>query len=598
MANAIAEEQGAVAAIRYRIAQGDLKDEFEDLGAAAADWQTQLEAAVAKQEELTQRQAEDAASESIIPSRTKALKEYDDALAGLNRRLAEGEISQRDFDQAVKIAEKNFKEATKAIDEMSVFAEEAARNMQSAFADFLFDPFEDGLEGMLSGFADTLRRMAAEIVAAKLAELFNFEDIFKGGGIFGGGSAGGLLAGAGGWRRPVADRHYRTTDRATWRSGSRRRKWRANPPPPPRSRLPATLAAITLTKQGQPPRRPSRRPAPRSQRRSRNVRHNRCRAIVAAGTTAAAAIGAAATAGSAAGGLSEIVITAARLAEGGKVRGPGTAKSDSVPAMLSAGEFVVKAEAVRQPGVERLLTEINNRTTVIKGFATGGPVAAPLMAQAPWSPANRTDEHHRTFDAHTSRSAVEDVHRLIRDERRSTVERLLQRTAAPIIVDLRQHGFAPLGDLRRSPDDFERLLARLGLLRKAEGGKVFGPGTATSDSIPAWLSAGEFVVRAEAVRKPGVQELLEKLNARGGVFKGFATGGYVYAPHSSSQVEQHFATGGLVQAVATPTANDAPTIIHQAITINAPNGQVSRATEMQLTAAAARGARTADRRNN
>ena len=50
IANAIAEEQGAVAAIRYRIAQGDLKDEFEDLGAAAGEWQKRLEDAAAAQE--------------------------------------------------------------------------------------------------------------------------------------------------------------------------------------------------------------------------------------------------------------------------------------------------------------------------------------------------------------------------------------------------------------------------------------------------------------------------------------------------------------------------------------------------------------------
>lgn len=38
----------------------------------------------------------------------------------------------------------------------------------------------------------------------------------------------------------------------------------------------------------------------------------------------------------------------------------------------------------------------------------------------------------------------------------------------------------------------------------ARGGFVSGPGTATSDSIPAWLSSGEFVVRAAAVRQYGV----------------------------------------------------------------------------------------------
>ncbi|SMG00330.1 tape measure protein [Burkholderia singularis] len=62
----------------------------------------------------------------------------------------------------------------------------------------------------------------------------------------------------------------------------------------------------------------------------------------------------------------------------------------------------------------------------------------------------------------------------------------------------------------------------------ATGGPVFGPGTSTSDSIPAQLSNGEFVMRAAAVRRPGVRALLERLNAGGDAgFARFASGGYV-----------------------------------------------------------------------
>lgn len=46
------------------------------------------------------------------------------------------------------------------------------------------------------------------------------------------------------------------------------------------------------------------------------------------------------------------------------------------------------------------------------------------------------------------------------------------------------------------------------------GGKVQGPGTATSDSIPAWLSNGEYVVNAEGVKEIG-KDKLEKANAKG-----------------------------------------------------------------------------------
>lgn len=46
------------------------------------------------------------------------------------------------------------------------------------------------------------------------------------------------------------------------------------------------------------------------------------------------------------------------------------------------------------------------------------------------------------------------------------------------------------------------------------GGKVQGPGSETSDSIPAWLSDGEYVLNADAVKEVG-KEKLEKMNQKG-----------------------------------------------------------------------------------
>jgi hypothetical protein len=47
--------------------------------------------------------------------------------------------------------------------------------------------------------------------------------------------------------------------------------------------------------------------------------------------------------------------------------------------------------------------------------------------------------------------------------------------------------------------------------RMADGGPVFGPGTGTSDSIPAMLSRGEYVVKAAAAKKLG-RRFLDSLN--------------------------------------------------------------------------------------
>lgn len=71
----------------------------------------------------------------------------------------------------------------------------------------------------------------------------------------------------------------------------------------------------------------------------------------------------------------------------------------------------------------------------------------------------------------------------------------------------------------------------------ATGGYISGPGTGTSDSIPAWLSNGEYVIKAASVRKLGLARL-NHMNATGNVPR-FASGGYVGPTRWAPQ-----ATGG------------------------------------------------------
>lgn len=78
--------------------------------------------------------------------------------------------------------------------------------------------------------------------------------------------------------------------------------------------------------------------------------------------------------------------------------------------------------------------------------------------------------------------------------------------------------------------------------KKATGGYITGPGTATSDSIPAWLSDGEFVMRAAAVRKYGVANF-DRLNAMA-----FADGGLV--------ARRGFASGGIVNGVVVDNSSE------------------------------------------
>jgi hypothetical protein len=64
-----------------------------------------------------------------------------------------------------------------------------------------------------------------------------------------------------------------------------------------------------------------------------------------------------------------------------------------------------------------------------------------------------------------------------------------------------------------------------GVAKRAHGGSIWGPGTATSDSIPALLSNGEFVVRTQAAKAIGYGRL-DHMN-RYGKLPAFAGGGQV-----------------------------------------------------------------------
>ena len=61
-------------------------------------------------------------------------------------------------------------------------------------------------------------------------------------------------------------------------------------------------------------------------------------------------------------------------ATGGPIRGPGTSTSDSIPARLSDGEWVIQASAVSHYG-HAFMDAINNKR--LRKLATGGPVSVP-----------------------------------------------------------------------------------------------------------------------------------------------------------------------------------------------------------------------------
>ncbi|MFC1116368.1 tape measure protein [Pasteurella multocida] len=92
-----------------------------------------------------------------------------------------------------------------------------------------------------------------------------------------------------------------------------------------------------------------------------------------------------------------------------------------------------------------------------------------------------------------------------------------------------------------------------GVVTAATGGYITGPGTGTSDSIPARLSNGEYVIRAASVSRYGV-DFLHAINR--GQLRKYSTGGLVSMPKVSAGKEpgltQAMQNNGGMHAVASP----------------------------------------------
>ena len=163
-------------------------------GAAA---KTRSVAASSGQAEARAAAAEAARLDEQLDAEARRFKDLADPVAPLRRELdllnqllAAGKINFDVLAEAAFQVQERVGElvepAERAAAQVSEYWSEAARGIQGAMADFLFDPFTDGLQGMLRGFLDVIRRMLAEAVAAQLAQAL-FGDIAGGkpGGYFG-----------------------------------------------------------------------------------------------------------------------------------------------------------------------------------------------------------------------------------------------------------------------------------------------------------------------------------------------------------------------------------------------------------------------------
>jgi hypothetical protein len=139
---------------------------------------------------------------------------YDKQAASIEELYGKGYITAETRTRALTNATEDLLDGLDALDptvekaskELNDFAKQAAANITDAFADFLFDPFAEGLDGMIRGFADALQRMAANAAAAQIGQyIFGTQDksgnlvgglIQAGIGYFAGGTSGSTGAAA------------------------------------------------------------------------------------------------------------------------------------------------------------------------------------------------------------------------------------------------------------------------------------------------------------------------------------------------------------------------------------------------------------------
>ena len=212
---------------RARLAAERIKFNAEE-SAFAKEFQNDLEAklnarnAFIEAEEREKQQAEDRQKrndlelsllEETEKKRDLILAQFDNEIIKREKIIELGkldldEVTRKQLEAQLQLAESRnnalaeqeqiLESQKETTDQITQFGVQGARNLQTAFADFLFDPFDKGLDGMLAGFANVLKRMVAEAVATELlGAIFGKTsggqiDLFSGSGLL-----GSLFSGAG-----------------------------------------------------------------------------------------------------------------------------------------------------------------------------------------------------------------------------------------------------------------------------------------------------------------------------------------------------------------------------------------------------------------
>ncbi|SDX88015.1 phage tail length tape measure family protein [Nitrosomonas halophila] len=110
--------------------------------------------------------------EQVTQSVMTGQEKYAARVRELDGLLAKG-LGQETYNRALKDAEAQFLQTSqtgqRAFSAIEQYAIQGARNIQTAFSRFFFDPFSNGLKGLVTGLGNAVRQMVAEIAAMKFA---------------------------------------------------------------------------------------------------------------------------------------------------------------------------------------------------------------------------------------------------------------------------------------------------------------------------------------------------------------------------------------------------------------------------------------------
>ncbi|MDC6176260.1 hypothetical protein C2I33_00220 [Ralstonia solanacearum] len=257
--------------------------------------------------------------------------------------------------------------------------------------------------------------------------------------------------------------------------------------------------------------------------------------------------------------------------QGGSV--PGTGDQDTVPRTLDAGAFVIRKAAVRKYGAGTLAQLANG----VARFATGGAV---LFAGRGASPSGRAKRNRDVFEArrmidlglqgmsdYTSWAQHNGGAWVSSDMRSRTMttygrQAERDRQALDALAERKQLTAAERQTLDRIKTTWRQAMAQpmlwgkdlerdlLDYMEQHQGEFYRDGGVAASDTVPAMLTPGEYVVNRQAVARHGVaffdaiNNLALPARALANKVRGYATGGLVQPLASMAARASQAVAGG------------------------------------------------------